>query len=147
MSLTEAIEKYRKMDARERDAIVAEKVMRWLNEDDYRDRPIPRGEITTFANEVQRVLRGVPYQMHNGDWSRHYENWRPSTAPADDYSVLQHVRETWDLCRESLFSSALTALWSGRNGLLPTFIMAYAPGDYSLAAIVAHSLSEQPSNA
>ena len=113
------------MSERELDAEVARKVMGW--EVHFRN--------TAFwvdaadANKLcDRVLASV------GDW-------RPSTDPAADYEVLKHVREQWDAEPQAEFKAALEDIWQprsrSRGGLIHFYILAYAVGDYSRAALAA----------
>jgi hypothetical protein len=53
-----------------------------------------------------------------------------------DYSVLKHVRETWNGQRASQFGDHLLAIWERRGGEPKSMLYAcaYQPGDYSHAA-------------
>lgn len=56
-----------------------------------------------------------------------------TTDPRDDYKVLKHVRETWDFNQRYRFSDYLIERMRARRCTHP--IMAYEPGDYSIAAL------------
>lgn len=66
--------------------------------------------------------------------------WRCRTiSPADDYSVLCHVREKWDGGMCDAFGHALEDIWMSEKNdcsFLPTCCR-YRPGDYSRAALAA----------
>lgn len=118
-----------KMDARERDRLVAEKVMGWRH--DYRFSQ-------THAESWRIVREGdeTPSEIVASG------NWSPSTDTAADYAVLCHVREKWDDGDKREFLTALRTIWAARpeavkgcwnHAELP---MAYLVGDYSLAALI-----------
>src|SRR5690606_36208905 len=72
------------LDARERDAAVAEHVMGW--------RPM------SLANGMEFFSAGgnemfVGRNVYVGD--KAVTGWSPSTDPIADYEVLRHVRESW----------------------------------------------------
>ena len=60
-----------------------------------------------------------------------HDQFKPSTDPAADYSVLVKVREAWGADATGKFVDALVELWH-----FPTPLM-YRPGDYAKAALTA----------
>jgi hypothetical protein len=141
------LEALMKMEARERDAMVATRVMGWkpprIGVDNKPDFPMQGN--WSYSNPPACVE----------DWRSDY-HWRESTgscwnAPHPfttdttwDYSVLCHVRETWDIPARERFAQAMSFIRdrNTRNSGFdqrwqPHWSMAYEPGDYSLAALLA----------
>lgn len=58
-----------------------------------------------------------------------------TTDAADDYAVLERVRETWGHSARFLFGLKLLAIWRKRGGPMSEPILRYEPGDYSRAAL------------
>lgn len=105
--------------SREMDAEVAEKVLGWHH--DYRFSQTHAEYWRDSSNEI----------VAGGDWS-------PTSDPAADYSVLQHVRSKWDVRALHRFRVALDEAWQQRarsNAHLIWRLDMYFPGDYARAAL------------
>jgi hypothetical protein len=106
------------MTDREIDAAVAVKVLGWRNDglwlyDDY-----PNGNC-----EVLRLL-----------------DFQPTTNPADDYRVLEHVRGEWAGDQKWAMRQELSVMWVDRmptDTPLDPALFNYRPGDYARAALAA----------
>lgn len=143
------------LEKRERDALVAEHVMGWqwfernLNDGESRKALYPPEKNGWFrANWSNTLYRPASEKTERfSDWdnacgrrednSRHVAEWGVphfSTEASADYSVLKHVRETWDKYWLCDFSEWLNNLFDMRPGVLPDPIQ-YQPGDYSIAAL------------
>lgn len=62
--------------------------------------------------------------------------WSPTTCAAEDYEVLEHVRETWGHSQRYVFGIELVGLWRKRTvESKDALVMRYRPGDYSRAAL------------
>lgn len=125
------------LPARERDAMVAEKVIGW-----------PRHEVRIKGSTDTVTVWTDNPAIADGVWSmnelRLYGTPPEYSTEVDaDYAVLVKVRETWATEAKMVFARILRELWGSRpswcecifnNGDLP---LAYLPGDYALASLAA----------
>jgi len=117
--------------SREQDAKVAEVVMGWR---------IGRPD-STPAFKVDWCMNGSHLVCTLG-------GFKPTTDPAADYQVLEHVREKWSQTKVCALRDELALMWSRRateRDKQATSVREFAvhgctqyqPGDYSRAALAA----------
>lgn len=100
--------------SREMDALVAEKVMGWT-----------MSERLGYGLPIASSVPPVKCPEYTSD-------------VADDYRVLQHVRENWEFAARFRMGQMLWAMWDLRGHTE----LAYEPGDFSLAALAALGVKE-----
>lgn len=125
---------------RELDVAVAERVMGW---------PVIRASAPNHHNRPAVVLYAEPETPDDVlavAYDERSWEFKPSTDPAADYSVLVKVRETFTCQQFAAMLAALQQGWANRfaqrQGVMPTdhperLCMLYEPGDYARAALAA----------
>jgi len=119
-------------EQREIAVYVAERVMRWEHigaTDSILSQESNGGYI--YDGQPTRIVRGV-----------HTSPWGPFTSAADDYAVLERVREAWEFGRVNsgrgfMFNAQLSCIWGERgkgSGTGAWTWCLYRPGDYATAA-------------
>jgi hypothetical protein len=109
-------------------------------------------DLTTLTDTELDRIAAVEVMGWTGAWwdgvlrdAYNVDKWHPTTNPADDYRVLEHVRDTWGEQQFHLMQIEITAMWRERLEqhqadspyLQFAFGVMYRPGDYARAAIAA----------
>ena len=119
---------------REIDLLVASKIMGWPETDGLDSLARLKEQASGYVcDEIPYVFPSVGFCGATP--------WRPTTDAGDDYSVLCHVRETWDGGSRGIFVAFLRQRFeaSMRDG--ENLLEQYRVGDFARAALAVVSSS------